>query len=209
MARNRRDDDEPRVWASRDRTVVAPQTSLARGMRRSPTMAEKKLWWHLHHLSVNGSHCRRQVRVGRYIVDFASHKARLVIEVDGGQHADNAADAVRTNFIEGQGYRVLRFWNNDVLGNIDGVLEVIQTAIAGNSVDSTTDASSPPSREETERCGAAMPDCTTPHPIPPHKGGGSPWWLSLSPIRSPRFLIFSRKQNRRRKGFNTDARSPA
>jgi very-short-patch-repair endonuclease len=63
-------------------------------------------------------------------VDFASHDARLIIEVDGGQHAEMLdADARRTAFLEAEGYRVLRFWNNDVLGNIDGVLEVIQRAI--------------------------------------------------------------------------------
>jgi very-short-patch-repair endonuclease len=147
MARKRRDNDEPRVWALRDRSVVAPQTLLARGMRRAPTTAEKKLWWHLHRLSVNGSHFRRQVRLGRYIVDFANHKARLVIEVHGGQHAENAADAERTKFIERQGYRVLRFWNNDVLGNIDGVMEVIQASIDVTSLDGATDSS--PSGEET------------------------------------------------------------
>ena len=102
-------------------------------MRRVPTEAEKKLWWHLHRLQLDGSHFRRQVRLGRYIADFASHKARIVIEVDGGQHAESAADAERTRFIEGQGYRVLRFWNNEVLSNIEGVLEVIQTAVSANS----------------------------------------------------------------------------
>jgi very-short-patch-repair endonuclease len=172
MARNRRNDNEPRVWAWRDRKAAAPQTSLARGMRRAPTMAEKKLWWNLHRLSVNGSHFRRQVRLGRYIVDFASHKARLVIEVDGGQHAENAADVERSKFIEGQGYRVLRFWNNDVLGNIDGVLEVIQAAIDVTSLD-RTGPSPPPCGEVTEggTCDTVVPHLTTPHPIPPPQGG--------------------------------------
>src|SRR5215831_16739200 len=133
MAHDNGEQSEPRIWALRDRAHVAPQTLLARGMRRVPTEAEKRLWWHLRRLSLDGSHFRRQVRIGRYIVDFASHKARVVIEVDGGQHAENAADAERTKFIEGQGYRVLRFWNNDVLTNIEGVLEVIQTAVAANS----------------------------------------------------------------------------
>jgi very-short-patch-repair endonuclease len=133
MARNNGDRDEPRSWAVRDRTRVAPQVSFARGMRRMPTEAEKKLWRHLRRLSLDGSHFRRQVRLGRYIVDFASHQARIVIEIDGGQHAENAADAERTTFIEGQGYRVLRFWNNEVLSNTEGVLEVIQAAIGANS----------------------------------------------------------------------------
>ena len=142
-----RDDDEPRIWALRDRGRAAPQTVLARTMRRLPTDAEKKLWWHLHRLSLMGSHFRRQGRLGRYIVDFASHKARVVIEVDGGQHAENAADAVRTKFIEGQGYRVLRFWNNDVLGNIEGVLEVIQATAEAASLGGAAHSSPPPCGE--------------------------------------------------------------
>jgi very-short-patch-repair endonuclease len=101
-------------------------------MRKAPTDAEQKLWWHLRHrLVVTGTHFRRQVRLGRYIVDFASHGAKLVIEIDGSQHIDQAtADATRTKFLEKEGYRVLRFWNNDVLTNIDGVLETIQSALA-------------------------------------------------------------------------------
>jgi very-short-patch-repair endonuclease len=164
MTRNNRD-DEPRIWALRDRSVVAPQTSLARGMRRVPTDAEKRLWWHLRRVCLNGSHFRRQVWIGRYIVDFASHKTRVVIEVDGGQHAENAVDAVRTKFIEGQGYRVLRFWNNEVLSNIEGVLEVIQATIAANS---------PPSScgEVAGGCRPNEPHCTTPTPDPSPQGGG-------------------------------------
>ena len=138
MVRDRKDRDEPRIWAMRDRSRVAPPTALARTLRRMPTEAEK-LWWHLHRLSLSGSHFRRQVRLGRYIVDFASHKARIVIEIDGGQHADNAADVVRTQFLETQGYQVLRFWNNEVLGNIEGVLEVIQAAIAAATVSQRPD----------------------------------------------------------------------
>jgi very-short-patch-repair endonuclease len=100
-------------------------------MRAEPTDAEYKLWWHLRHrLKASGTHFRRQVRIGRYIADFVSHGARIVIEVDGGQHAVNAdADMERTKSLEANGYRVLRFWNNDVLTNIEGVLEEIQRAI--------------------------------------------------------------------------------
>ncbi len=118
---------EPRIWAKRDRGIVPPQRRLARQMRAAPTEAERKLWWHLRHrLPVEATHFRRQVRLGRYIVDFASHRARLVVEVDGGQHAERTAqDLERTRFIESHGYRVLRYWNNDVLTNINGVLEDI------------------------------------------------------------------------------------
>jgi very-short-patch-repair endonuclease len=123
--------DEPRVWTKRDRTIVAPQRRLAREMRSAPTEAERRLWWHLRHrLPTPGTHFRRQVRIGRYIVDFACHARHIVIEVDGGQHgARSAADDERTRILEANGYRVLRYWNNDVLSNIDGVLEDILSAI--------------------------------------------------------------------------------
>ena len=103
----------------------------ARAMRATPTDAERKLWWHLRYrLPLAKTHFRRQVRFGTYIVDFASHAAHIVIEVDGGQHGQQSdADAARTKFLESEGYRVLRYWNNDVLKNIDGVLEDIQRAI--------------------------------------------------------------------------------
>ncbi|HEY4920943.1 MAG TPA: DUF559 domain-containing protein [Xanthobacteraceae bacterium] len=131
MVRDHKSSDEPRIWARRDRSVVSPNEVFSRAMRKAPTEAEKKLWWHLRHrLTTPETHFRRQVRLGRYIVDFASHKANLVIEIDGGQHAEQvAADAERTKFLEAEGYRVIRFWNNDVLTNIDGVLEAIQHAL--------------------------------------------------------------------------------
>jgi very-short-patch-repair endonuclease len=132
MARSSTSDDGPRVWALRDRTNTPPNQTFARAMRKAPTEAEKKLWWHLRHrLATPDTHFRRQARFGRYIVDFASHTAKLVIEIDGGQHAERAAaDAERTRFLEAEGYRVVRFWNNEVLTNIDGVLEAIASALA-------------------------------------------------------------------------------
>ncbi len=184
MAPNNSDGPEPRVWALRDRNQVSPQTHLARNMRRVPTHAEKKLWMQLRQLPLKGSHFRRQVRLGRYIVDFASHIARLVIEVDGGQHAENQSDGARTKFIEDQGYRVLRFWNNDVLGNIDGVLEVIRTAISraphlqAESDSVAHDALSPSPLAGEGRggglggLGATVPHSTTPTPDPSPQGGG-------------------------------------
>ena len=71
---------------------------------------------------------RRQVPIRSFIADFASHQARLIIEVDGGQHCE-ARDAERTSLIEAEGYRVLRFWNNDVIGNRDGVYSLIAAAL--------------------------------------------------------------------------------
>jgi very-short-patch-repair endonuclease len=132
MVRDHKPTGEPRIWAPRDRSTSSPNEGFSRSMRKAPTEVERKLWWHLRHrLMMSGTHFRRQVRSGRYIVDFASHGARLVIEIDGGQHAERiAADAERTKSIEADGYRVIRFWNNDVLTNIDGVLEAIQHALA-------------------------------------------------------------------------------
>lgn len=80
----------------------------------------------LRRRQVDGFRFRRQRPIGPYIVDFVCLSARLVIEVDGGQHADDVAwDTARTRWLESQGYRVIRFWNNEVLGNPDGVYEVI------------------------------------------------------------------------------------
>src|SRR6266404_8318021 len=122
--------DEPRIWAIRDRSIVPRQRQLAQQMRAAPTEAERKLWWHLRHrLPTPGTHFRRQVRIGRYIADFACHAKRIVIEVDGGQHDRSAADERRTKVLEANGYRVLRYWNNDVLSNIEGVLEDVVRAI--------------------------------------------------------------------------------
>ncbi|MEA2874910.1 MAG: hypothetical protein QOF14_106 [Hyphomicrobiales bacterium] len=101
-------------------------------MRHEPTDAERVLWQHLRHLTVAGSHFRRQATIGPYFADFACHVARMVIELDGGQHNEAggiARDAKRTADLESRGYRVLRFWNNDVLGNVEGVMEAIAAAV--------------------------------------------------------------------------------
>ena len=107
------------------------QRQFAKQMRADPTDAERVLWQRLRfEIALEGSHFRRQALIGPFIVDFASRKARLVIELDGGQHDwQRAADERRTRYIEARGYRVLRFWNHDVLGNMDGVLQVIQSAV--------------------------------------------------------------------------------
>ena len=113
------------------RTMIDRQREFARQMRAEPTDAERVLWQRLRHdIALAGSHFRRQALVGPFIVDFASRKAKLVIELDGGQHDwQQASDALRTQRIEATGYRVLRFWNHDVLGNLEGVLSEIQRAL--------------------------------------------------------------------------------
>jgi very-short-patch-repair endonuclease len=119
-------DDVIEAFSMNDR-----QREFARRMRAEPTEAERVLWQRLRHdIVLVGSHFRRQVAIGPYIVDFASRRAKLVIELDGGQHDwQQASDASRSRRIEDAGYRVLRFWNNDVLGNLEGVLHEIQCAL--------------------------------------------------------------------------------
>lgn len=105
-------------------------TVLARRLRNAPTEAEQRLWLHLRTRRFEGAKFTRQHPIGDFIADFACRSLRLAIELDGGQHADSLMDANRTRVIEAHGYRVIRFWNNEVLGNIDGVLTVIAEEIA-------------------------------------------------------------------------------
>lgn len=103
---------------------------FARRLRRDMTDAERILWRRLRSRELIGWKFRRQHPIGRYIVDFICLEAGLVVELDGGQHAESHADAVRTEFLEDAGYRVLRFWNNDVLTQTDAVLAVVLDALA-------------------------------------------------------------------------------
>jgi very-short-patch-repair endonuclease len=102
-------------------------TARARNLRANMTDAERAMWRLLRE-AFPDARFRCQVPIRSFIADFASHRAKLVIEVDGGQHSDEA-DAGRTSLIEGEGYRVVRFWNDDVLANADGVYEVIARAL--------------------------------------------------------------------------------
>lgn len=103
----------------------------ARHMRNNPTDAELALWQALSARKVGGVRFNRQVKVPPYVCDFVARSLKLVVEVDGGQHAVNAADAARrTRYLEAKGYRVVRFWNNDVLGNLDGVVAEIERVLA-------------------------------------------------------------------------------
>jgi very-short-patch-repair endonuclease len=102
----------------------------ARRLRGDSTDAERALWRRLRDRRLEGRKFRRQVPMGRYIVDFFCLEAKLIVEVDGGQHDwERAKDEVRTQYLESLGFRVIRFWNNDVLGNITGVLEQILIAL--------------------------------------------------------------------------------
>jgi very-short-patch-repair endonuclease len=94
----------------------------ARTLRQNTTEAEKRVWQILRSQQMNGYKFRRQVPIGRYIADFVCHEARLILEIDGGQHdRSSPQEAERSRFLQNEGYRILRFWNNEVLANLDGI----------------------------------------------------------------------------------------
>ena len=117
------------------RLALSPDAiDRARALRRQMTDAERALWSALRQTTPQ-HHWRKQVPIGPYFADFASHSAKLIIEVDGGQHATALrADERRTAFLEQQGFCLLRFWNNEVLGNIDGVLDRIADELAVRAI---------------------------------------------------------------------------
>ena len=107
---------------------MALRVDIARRLRRDQTDAERALWFRLRDRRLKGLKFRRQMPIKSYVVDFCCESARLIIELDGGQHAERSIeDTRRTADLEAYGYLVLRFWNNDVLSNIEGVLKTIVT----------------------------------------------------------------------------------
>jgi very-short-patch-repair endonuclease len=104
-------------------------THRARHLRRNSTDAELKLWYRLRSPSILGFKFVRQEPIGPYVVDFICRAQRLIVEVDGGQHADSKSDIARDQWLAHHRYRVLRFWNNDVMTNIDGILDTIAMAL--------------------------------------------------------------------------------
>jgi very-short-patch-repair endonuclease len=104
--------------------------ALARGLRRRQTDAERMLWFQVRDRRLGGWKFKRQVFVDKYVVDFLCADAHLIIEIDGGQHAERRDhDDNRTRILETMGYLVLRFWNNEVLSNIEGVVETIMNTM--------------------------------------------------------------------------------
>ena len=106
--------------------------TLSRQLRKDSTEAERMLWAKLKGYQLAGLKFRRQEPIGTYIVDFVCFEKKIVIEVDGGQHGEESVrqrDAERTLWLEGEGFRILRFWNNDVLTNMEGILEIIKRAV--------------------------------------------------------------------------------
>jgi very-short-patch-repair endonuclease len=107
--------------------MPANLTQTARNLRKHSTDAERLLWRHLKAKQIDGLKFRRQEQVGRFIVDFVCYEKALIIEADGGQHAlEREKDDERTHWLNAQGYKVLRFWNHEILTNIEGVLAVVK-----------------------------------------------------------------------------------
>ena len=106
-------------------------------LRKNTTDAEALLWRHLRNRQLSGSKFRRQHPIGPYCVDFACPEKKLIIEVDGGQHIEDAeADRIRSGHLSDKGYRVLRFWNHEVLSDVESVLDAIITALSGEEAPS-------------------------------------------------------------------------
>ena len=107
---------------------------LARKLRRNTTDVERLLWNYLRDRQLDSFKFKRQQPLGNFIVDFICFERKLIVELDGGQHAeDMEADLIRTRWLASQGFQVIRFWNNDVLQNIDGVWQVISEHLKRNS----------------------------------------------------------------------------
>ena len=113
-----------------DKAYDRTPTLRSRELRNNATDAERKLWRHLRNRQLCRTRFNRQVPIGPFICDFVARTAKLIIELDGGQHAIRTAeDNRRTRFLNIHGYRVLRFCNNDVLENVEGVLAAIEAAL--------------------------------------------------------------------------------
>ncbi len=108
----------------------APLTVNAKRMRREPTPAELKFWYQARDRRLEGFKFRRQVPVGPFIADFICVERQLIIEIDGGQHAESERDVRRDAYLTSNGYRILRFWNADVLTNMEGVVDTVIAALA-------------------------------------------------------------------------------
>jgi very-short-patch-repair endonuclease len=141
----------------------------ARNLRRNMTDAERRVWRILRLRQMDDHKFRRQVPLGRYIADFVCHDARLIVEIDGGQHDPSSLGEIeRTRFLESEGYRILRFWNNEVLTNLDGVYSTIAAEL------DRILKPSPAMEEGWEGVSSLTEsDRITPTPALPHDGGGS------------------------------------
>ena len=110
------------------------QQEFAKHLRQNMTDCEHSLWKHLRAHRLDGEKFRRQHPIGPYVVDFVHFGARLIVEADGGHHNDAPRDEKRDAWLRGQGFKILRFWNNEIAGNLEGVLTVILSELNGHTL---------------------------------------------------------------------------
>ena len=156
-------------------SAIADRTkATARVLRHNATPAERTLWHGLREMTLGETHFRRQVPIGKFVADFTCHTAQVIVEVDGGQHFDDAGearDAARTEWLGSQGYRVLRFANGEVMRNLAGVLDAIEEFLQTTP----TPGPSPQGGGEGAHCVDApqtTTDLATPAASPPPCGEG-------------------------------------
>ena len=133
------DEFMPKIASQKSELTMPPRQSTpkiqrrAAELRHNQTEAESKLWQALRAHQTEDVHFRRQHAIGSYIVDFCAVRRKLIIELDGSQHLEQAEyDQQRSEFLQSKGYRVLRFWNHDVMNDLNGVIGVIQDALENN-----------------------------------------------------------------------------
>ena len=159
------------------RTRDLPTSARAQSLRAAPTDAERKLWLRLRDRRLGGAKFVRQAPVGPYFADFACREARLIVELDGSQHADSAYDKSRDAFLVSQGYSVLRFWNDDALRSIDVVSETILAALEGKL-------------EPFERFKTPMPNVSAaPHPRANAKHSSAALRATFSPQSGEKGIV--------------------
>lgn len=156
-------------------------TKKARLLRQNETEAEHRLWGHLRNRLLNGHKFARQVPLGPYIADFVCRERRLIVELDGSQHAESQRDIVRTRWLNANGYSVLRFWNHEVLQERQAVLDTIFAAVEGLLHERCEIArfyptAVPPGGSEMAPCGTHVIDVSNSSPLAsrekvPHETG--------------------------------------
>ncbi len=111
------------------RVRVKGLTGVARRLRKNSTDTEQLLWRHLRDKAIEGFKFRRQQPIGRYVVDFVNLEKKVIVELDGGQHSLEPGDRIRDEWARAEAYKVLRFWDNQIFGNLEDVLENIRNAL--------------------------------------------------------------------------------
>jgi very-short-patch-repair endonuclease len=156
-------------WRSKRHTLAIK----AQGLRRNSTDAENVLWQKIRNRQVCGAKFKKQFPIGPYVADFACIEKMLVIEVDGGQHYESNKDKTRTEYLKKRGYDVLRFWNNEILGNIEGVIDTLALKISRDSFSRSAGEGWDEGVVQHERCSGAADYVGHPHPNPlPQAGEG-------------------------------------